>query len=75
MALYRSPLDRNDVAFIVFEEVSIPMIPPAHKAHQTVSFFWDVTVLRHTLVDYLHPNAAVLFVDGAIQPEVHFIAK
>ncbi|GFW30057.1 hypothetical protein TNCV_1696721 [Trichonephila clavipes] len=52
-----------------------PMIPPARKVHQTVSFFLDVTVFRHTLVDYLHSNAAVLFVDVAIQPEVRFIAK
>ncbi|GFY09615.1 uncharacterized protein TNCV_381101 [Trichonephila clavipes] len=29
-------IDCNVVAFIVFEEA--PMIPPAHKAHQTVSF-------------------------------------
>ncbi|GFV64058.1 uncharacterized protein TNCV_3181261 [Trichonephila clavipes] len=30
-------IDCNVVAFIVFEEYR-PMIPPSHKAHQTVSF-------------------------------------
>ncbi|GFX37759.1 DUF1758 domain-containing protein [Trichonephila clavipes] len=30
-------IDCNVVAFIVFEEVYGPMIPPAHKAHQTLS--------------------------------------
>ncbi|GFV30468.1 hypothetical protein TNCV_990231 [Trichonephila clavipes] len=43
-------IDCNVVAFIVFEEVLDSMIPPAHNAHQTVSFS-DVTVFRHTLVD------------------------
>ncbi|GFU91933.1 uncharacterized protein TNCV_4999171 [Trichonephila clavipes] len=42
-------IDCNVVAFIVFEEG----IPPAHKAHQTVSFL-DVMLFRHTLVDLLH---------------------
>ncbi|GFV86784.1 hypothetical protein TNCV_3965141 [Trichonephila clavipes] len=30
-------IDCNVVAFLVFEEQYGPMIPPAHKAHQTVS--------------------------------------
>ncbi|GFT98712.1 alpha-2 adrenergic receptor [Trichonephila clavipes] len=49
------------------------MIPPAHKAHQTVSFSGcnDVSTYTCGLVQ----NAAVLFVDVAIQPEVRFIAK
>ncbi|GFU41671.1 hypothetical protein TNCV_1064961 [Trichonephila clavipes] len=71
MALYRSPLTANVVAFIVFEE---GFHQPA-KAHQTVNFL-DVTVFRHThLWIGFTPNAAVLFVDVAIQPEVRFIAK
>ncbi|GFV79928.1 hypothetical protein TNCV_1216961, partial [Trichonephila clavipes] len=40
-------IDCNVVAFIVFEEG----FHPAHKAHQTVNSFLDVTVFRHTLVD------------------------
>ncbi|GFV19116.1 hypothetical protein TNCV_3223341 [Trichonephila clavipes] len=60
-------IDCNVVTFIVFEE---GFHQPIKRTKQSV--FLDVTVFRHTLVD---PNAAVLFVDVAIQPEVRFIAK
>ncbi|GFU67347.1 hypothetical protein TNCV_1746371 [Trichonephila clavipes] len=63
-------IDCNVVAFIVFEE---GFHQPIKRTKQSV--FLDVIVFRHTLVDYLHSNAAVLFVDLAIQPEVRFIAK
>ncbi|GFU65121.1 alpha-2 adrenergic receptor [Trichonephila clavipes] len=63
-------IDCNVVAFIVFEE---GFHQPIKRTKQ--SAFLDVTVFRHTLVDYFTPNAAVLFVDVAIQPEVRFIAK
>ncbi|GFV53698.1 adhesion G protein-coupled receptor B2 [Trichonephila clavipes] len=63
-------IDCNVVAFIVFEEV---VCQPIKCTKQSV--FLDVTVFRHTLVDLLHSNAAVLFVDVAIQLEVRFIAK
>ncbi|GFY33520.1 hypothetical protein TNCV_4538481 [Trichonephila clavipes] len=59
-------IDCNVVAFIVFEE---GFHQPIKRTKQLV--FLDVTVFRHTLT----PNAAVLFVDVAIQPEVRFIAK
>ncbi|GFV90446.1 adhesion G protein-coupled receptor B2 [Trichonephila clavipes] len=62
-------IDCNVVAFIVFEE---GFHQPIKRTKQSV--FLDVTVFRHTLVDFT-PNAAVLFVDVAIQPEVRFIAK
>ncbi|GFV10058.1 adhesion G protein-coupled receptor B2 [Trichonephila clavipes] len=71
MALYRSPLTRNVVAFIVFEEGFHQPI----KAHQTVSFSGCNGVSTYTLWISFTPNAAVLFVDVAIQPEVRFIAK
>ncbi|GFW85497.1 alpha-2 adrenergic receptor [Trichonephila clavipes] len=48
------------------------MIPPAHKAHQTVSFSGCNGV--HLWISFT-ANAALLFVDVAIQPEVRFIAK
>ncbi|GFX82347.1 hypothetical protein TNCV_2870281 [Trichonephila clavipes] len=51
-----------------------PMIPPAHKAHQTVSFSGCNGVSAYTC-GLVTPNAAVLFVDVAIQPEVRFIFK
>ncbi|GFX80210.1 adhesion G protein-coupled receptor B2 [Trichonephila clavipes] len=64
------------------------MIPPAHKAHQTVSFSGCNGVSLVDTLEQIHlshfaytcglaslPNAAVLFVDVAIQPEVRFIAK
>ncbi|GFU92767.1 hypothetical protein TNCV_4522491 [Trichonephila clavipes] len=63
-------IDYNVVAFIVFEE-----IPPAHKAYQTVSFSGCNGVSTYNLWISFTPNAAVLFVDVAIQPEVRFIAK
>ncbi|GFV26585.1 hypothetical protein TNCV_367811 [Trichonephila clavipes] len=45
------------------------------KAHQTVSFSGCNGVSTYTCgLDSL-PNAAVFFVDVAIQPEVRFIAK
>ncbi|GFW85765.1 alpha-2 adrenergic receptor [Trichonephila clavipes] len=62
-------IDCNVVAIIVFEGFHQPI----KRTKQSV--FLDVTVLRHTLVDCFTPNAAVLFVDVAIQPEVRFIAK
>ncbi|GFS54146.1 alpha-2 adrenergic receptor [Trichonephila clavipes] len=51
------------------------MIPPAHKAHQTVSFSGSNGVSKYACRLAYYPNAAVLFVDVAIQPEVRFIAK
>ncbi|GFW81960.1 adhesion G protein-coupled receptor B2 [Trichonephila clavipes] len=44
-------------------------------ARSDVSLFLDVTAFRHTLWIRFTPNAAVLFVDIAIQPEMRFIAK
>ncbi|GFT77914.1 hypothetical protein TNCV_4122221 [Trichonephila clavipes] len=44
MALYRSPLTVTLWPSSVLKKYG-PMIPPAHKAHQTV--FLDVTVFRH----------------------------
>ncbi|GFW90552.1 uncharacterized protein TNCV_565901 [Trichonephila clavipes] len=60
-------IDCNVVAFIVFEE----------GFHQSIkrtkqSVFLDVTV--HLWISFT-PNAAVLFVDVDIEPEVRFIAK
>ncbi|GFX87791.1 hypothetical protein TNCV_2190671 [Trichonephila clavipes] len=63
-------IDCNVVAFIVFEE---GFHQPIKRTKQSV--FLDVTVFRHTLWISFTPNAAVLFVDVAIQPEVRFIAK
>ncbi|GFY34707.1 alpha-2 adrenergic receptor [Trichonephila clavipes] len=63
-------IDCNVVAFIAFEE---GFHQPIKRTKQSV--FLDVTVFRHALVDYLHSNAAVLFVDVAIQPELRFIGK
>ncbi|GFW45408.1 hypothetical protein TNCV_4702191 [Trichonephila clavipes] len=51
MALYPSPLTVTLWPSSFLKKYG-PMIPPAHKAHQTVSFsVLDVTVFRHTLVD------------------------
>ncbi|GFV18890.1 adhesion G protein-coupled receptor B2 [Trichonephila clavipes] len=50
------------------------MIPPAYKAHQTVSFSGFRCFDIHLWISFT-PNAAILFVDVAIQPEVRFIAK
>ncbi|GFW98950.1 uncharacterized protein TNCV_1781691 [Trichonephila clavipes] len=58
-------IDCNVVAFIVFEE---GFHQPIKRPKQSV--FLDVTVFRHTLVWIsFTPNAPVLFVDVAIQPE------
>ncbi|GFV89844.1 hypothetical protein TNCV_4690731 [Trichonephila clavipes] len=62
-------VDCNVVAFIVFEE---GFHQPIKRTKQSV--FLDVTVFRHLWISFT-PNAAVLFVDVAIQPEVRFIAK
>ncbi|GFW57996.1 hypothetical protein TNCV_2741421 [Trichonephila clavipes] len=61
-------IDCNVVAFIVFEE---GFHQPIKRTKQSV--FLDVTVF-HLCISFT-PNAAVLFVDVAIQPEVRFIAK
>ncbi|GFW78609.1 hypothetical protein TNCV_2244091 [Trichonephila clavipes] len=58
----------NVVAFIVFEE-------GFHQPIKRNSVFLDVTVFRDTLWISFTPNAAVLFVDVAIQTEGRFIAK
>ncbi|GFV08868.1 hypothetical protein TNCV_3821111 [Trichonephila clavipes] len=60
-------IDCNAVVFIVFEEV---FHQPIKRTKQSV--FLDVTVFRHTLVDYLHSKCGSF---GCCQPEVHFIAK
>ncbi|GFU94690.1 hypothetical protein TNCV_3908721 [Trichonephila clavipes] len=52
------------------------MIPTQPIKRTKQSVFLDVTVFRHTTCGLAFtPNAAVLFVDVAIQPEVRFIAK
>ncbi|GFT18729.1 alpha-2 adrenergic receptor [Trichonephila clavipes] len=63
-------IDCNVEAFIVFEE---GFHHPIKRTKQSV--FLDVTVFRHNLWISFTPNAAVLLVDVAIQPEVRFIAK
>ncbi|GFT23334.1 hypothetical protein TNCV_2016261 [Trichonephila clavipes] len=64
-------IDCNVVAFIVFEE---GFHQPIKRTKQSV--FLDATVFRHThsWISF-SPNAAVLFVDVALLPEVRFIAK
>ncbi|GFT57202.1 alpha-2 adrenergic receptor [Trichonephila clavipes] len=64
-------IDCNVVAFIVFEE---NFHQPIKRSKQSV--FLDVTVFRyvHLWISFT-PNAAVLFVDVAIQPEVRFSTK
>ncbi|GFU59010.1 hypothetical protein TNCV_794211 [Trichonephila clavipes] len=59
--------DCNVVAFIVFEGFHQPI----KRTKQSV--FLDVTDI-HLCISFT-PNAAVLFVDVVIQPEVRFIAK
>ncbi|GFY13857.1 alpha-2 adrenergic receptor [Trichonephila clavipes] len=71
MAVYQSPLTVTLWPSSFLKNYG-PMIPPAHKAHQTVSFSRCNGVSTYTCGT---PNAAVLFVDVAIQPEVRFIAK
>ncbi|GFW99634.1 alpha-2 adrenergic receptor [Trichonephila clavipes] len=51
------------------------MIPPAHKAHQTVSFSGCNGVSTYTCGLASLQMRQFFFVDVAIQPEVHFIAK
>ncbi|GFW16026.1 hypothetical protein TNCV_4432991 [Trichonephila clavipes] len=63
-------IDCNVVAFIVFEEGFHQPIK-----HTKQSVFLDVTVFDIHLWISFTPNAAVLFVDVAIQLEVRFIAK
>ncbi|GFU47716.1 adhesion G protein-coupled receptor B2 [Trichonephila clavipes] len=63
-------IDCNVVAFIVFEE---GFHQPIKRTKQSV--FLDVTCFAIHLWISFTPNAAVLFVDVAIQPEVRFIAK
>ncbi|GFU58017.1 hypothetical protein TNCV_3574441 [Trichonephila clavipes] len=74
MALYRSPLTVTLWPSSFLKKYG-PMIPLAHKAHQTVSFSGCNGVSTYTSWISFTPNAAVLFVDVAIQPEVRFIAK
>ncbi|GFV44115.1 adhesion G protein-coupled receptor B2 [Trichonephila clavipes] len=74
MALYRSPLTVTLWPSSFLKNYG-PMIPPAHKAHQTVSFSGCNGVSTYTCELASLPNAAVFFVDVAIQPEVRFIAK
>ncbi|GFW77071.1 hypothetical protein TNCV_2725011 [Trichonephila clavipes] len=71
MALYRSPLTETLWPSSFMNKYG-PMIPPAHKAHQTVSFSGCNDI--HLWISFT-PNAAVLFVDVAIQLEMRFIAK
>ncbi|GFU85838.1 hypothetical protein TNCV_2036691 [Trichonephila clavipes] len=74
MALYRSPLTVTLWPSSFLKKYG-PMNPPAHKAHQTVSFSGCNACFDIYLWISFTPNAAVLFVDVAIQPEVRFIAK
>ncbi|GFV28512.1 alpha-2 adrenergic receptor [Trichonephila clavipes] len=64
-------IDCNVVAFIVFEEVRTNDSTSAPNSQ----FFWMLQCLDIHLWISFTPNAAVLFVDVAIQPEVRFIAK
>ncbi|GFY33451.1 hypothetical protein TNCV_2227201 [Trichonephila clavipes] len=74
MALYRSPLTVTLWPSSFLKKYR-PMIPPAHKAHQTVSFSGCNGVSTYTCGLASLQNAVVLFVDVAIQPEMRFIAK
>ncbi|GFT04465.1 adhesion G protein-coupled receptor B2 [Trichonephila clavipes] len=64
-------IDCNVVAFIGFEEGFHQLIKCTKQ-----SVFLDVMVFRdiHLWISFT-PNAAVLFVDVDIKPEVRFIAK
>ncbi|GFX04996.1 hypothetical protein TNCV_2249791 [Trichonephila clavipes] len=62
-------IDCNVVAFIVFEGFHQPI----KRTKQSV--FLDITVFDIHLWISFTPNAAVLFVDVAIEPEVRFISK
>ncbi|GFT01759.1 hypothetical protein TNCV_4205651 [Trichonephila clavipes] len=70
MALYRSPLTVTLWPSSFFEGFHQPI----KRTKQSV--FLDVTACSdiHLWISFT-PNAAVLFVDVAIQPEVRFIAK
>ncbi|GFY27008.1 alpha-2 adrenergic receptor [Trichonephila clavipes] len=72
MAQYRSPLTvtLRPSSFLKYG----PMIPPAHKAQQTVSFDGCNGVLTYTS-GLASLKMRQFFVDVAIQPEVRFIAK
>ncbi|GFV60246.1 alpha-2 adrenergic receptor [Trichonephila clavipes] len=74
MALHRSPLTVTLWPSSFLKKYG-PMIPPAYKAHQTVSVSGCNDVFDIHLWISFTPNAAVLFVDVAIQPEVRFITK
>ncbi|GFW89319.1 hypothetical protein TNCV_3966091 [Trichonephila clavipes] len=74
MALYRSPLTVTLWPSLFLKKYG-PMIPPAHKAHQTVSFSGCNGVFHIHLWISFTPNAAVLFADVTIEPELRFIAK
>ncbi|GFT75824.1 adhesion G protein-coupled receptor B2 [Trichonephila clavipes] len=74
LALYRSPMTVTLWPSSFLKKYG-PMIPPAHKAHQTVSYSGCNGVSTYTCGLASLQNAAVLFVDVAIQPEVRFIAK
>ncbi|GFY13813.1 hypothetical protein TNCV_985851 [Trichonephila clavipes] len=66
MALYRSPLTVTLWPSSFLKKYG-PMIPPAHKAHQRVSFSECYGVSTYT--------CGLASLDVAIQPEVRFIAK
>ncbi|GFX00674.1 transposable element Tcb2 transposase [Trichonephila clavipes] len=67
MTLYRSPLTVTLWPSSFLKKYG-PMIPPAYKALQTVIFSGCNGVSTYTWIS-LTPNAVVLFVDLAIQPE------
>ncbi|GFX02215.1 alpha-2 adrenergic receptor [Trichonephila clavipes] len=73
MALYRSPLTVTLWPSSFLQKYG-PMIPPAQKAHQTVSFSGCNGVSTYTC-GIVHSKCGSFFVDVAIQPEVSFIAK
>ncbi|GFW80876.1 alpha-2 adrenergic receptor [Trichonephila clavipes] len=67
-------IDCNVVAFIDFEEVRTnDSTSPLSTSN--IQFFWMQRCFDIHLWISFTPNAAVLFVDVAIQPEVRFIAK
>ncbi|GFW32174.1 alpha-2 adrenergic receptor [Trichonephila clavipes] len=73
MALYRSPLTVTLWPSSFLKKYG-PMIPPAHKAHQTVSFSGCNAVSTYTC-GLASLQMRQFFADVAIQPEVRFIAK
>ncbi|GFX88296.1 hypothetical protein TNCV_1705171 [Trichonephila clavipes] len=74
MALYRSPLAVTLWPSSFLKKYG-PMIPPAHKSHQAVSFSGCNGVLTYTCGLASLQNSEVLCFDVAIQPEERFIAK